>query len=810
MTRPRAAFAAALLFAGAARALSQEDAACPDERTPLALLREADAADLAGDADAAGRLLEEAERGVPELLSPWERLLLARREEARGDRQRAIHEYAAALTALARRGASFPAWIGERIRRLDLEDEAGRLPLRAMRPPSAEAREAFLEAKTRLDEGKRDAARNGFRRALRLSPGYVEAALALGALEARAGRAPEAIAAYRTALAADPERFEALLSLANVLWTEPDRQAKEESLALLDRAAALRPDLPSVLKESARRWADWGDASRALQRLNAYDATSPEAARDRDLDVLRARLKETQAAPPLSPRLPDLESPALAPYRLAEAYVRRGDEASRAAALELVREAESKDRSFAPAPELEASLLEQSGDAAGAVEALRRALTADPTRAATHERLATLLAQRGDRRGAASAWLLAERAGSREALFALAQDAARSGSPLAARDFYRRYLEASPDGPRVEEARRALQRLERTRSLAAAAALGGGAGLLALLVAAGIRRRSGRTLAEWLAKDPAAARELRGPVGRLRHEVFKHGGLFLRDASSRLADPASAPGAASLLLSRLFGSEGGEERGIVIEAERALKDVTALARARGVRLNLRYRDPLLSPVDRALAALRRARAPLEGLARGGRASLARAASSRVNEALRLLDPRGGAALGALLDDAASTGVNVEELEGLLGEAAKERGLESRVPLGALGLLADGGRAPRVRVERGAWETIWRNLFANALAADADRRDRVPRLAVCATDARDPITGQRVLRLVLADDVARPLTTEMIRGRAAERGLGIVADLVRLHEGTVEVGPPPAPGFVKGIVLELPALEEPAP
>ena len=48
---------------------------------------------------------------------------------------------------------------------------------------------------------------------------------------------------------------------------------------------------------------------------------------------------------------------------------------------------------------------------------------------------------------------------------------------------------------------------------------------------------------------------------------------------------------------------------------------------------------------------------------------------------------------------------------------------------------------------------------------------------------------------------------MIRGRAAERGLGVVADLVRIHEGTVAVGPPPAPGYTKGIVLELPALED---
>jgi len=47
---------------------------------------------------------------------------------------------------------------------------------------------------------------------------------------------------------------------------------------------------------------------------------------------------------------------------------------------------------------------------------------------------------------------------------------------------------------------------------------------------------------------------------------------------------------------------------------------------------------------------------------------------------------------------------------------------------------------------------------------------------------------------------------MIRGRAADRGWGVVADLVRKHEGTADVVAAPASGYCKGIVLEVPALE----
>ena len=85
-----------------------------------------------------------------------------------------------------------------------------------------------------------------------------------------------------------------------------------------------------------------------------------------------------------------------------------------------------------------------------------------------------------------------------------------------------------------------------------------------------------------------------------------------------------------------------------------------------------------------------------------------------------------------------------------------------------------------------------------------------RLGIFSQLLRDPVTGTPIARLVLADNGPRPLTAEMIRGRAADRGWGVVADLVRRHEGTADVGPPPAPPYRKGIVLELPALEPGVP
>lgn len=777
--------------------------------------RGADLAVAAGDPDEAVRLLSDLAREAPELLTVRDRLLLADAAEARGDRRGAIFQLGHVLTAMARRGEAPPTAVGARIRRLDAEEEAGLVPVRAYAPPSFAAQEAFADGKRLAASGRTAEAEERFRLAIRSAPGYVEPALALGALLTRAGRAPEAIAAYRTALAAEPERFEAVLSLANLLWAEPDRAAKEESLALLDRAAVLRPDLPHLLRDAATRWAAWGDAPRALERLDAFRRLADPAERSATeglRSLLAASVRSAGAAPAPAPA--QLSSPAERSYRLAQVYVlRRGDDAALAAGKDLLDEALRLDPSFAPAWDLLATLHEKRGDARATEEALRKAIAADPARAAAWERLAELLT-RDPARGtdALSAWRSAERAGSREAIVHLAEAALGSGDRSGAADLYRRYLVEAPDGARADEARDALARMavrERWRRDGALVL----AGLLFVAGGAwGIRRFGGDTLSSWLAREPDEALGLRPHVGRLRHELFKHGRFLLLEAATRLSDAAARPETARLLLDRLFG-EGSEagggpdvRRGLVPEARRELDAIRAAARARGVRLNLAGKDPELSAVAAALAELSVARRDLRRVADGAGSPRRLARLARhLGAASAHLSPETAQRLGTLLHRAGSTPFSRADLERLLAEASSAARL-GRVPLETTG--ASDTETLLVRVVRADWETIWRNLFANALAAGAATRpDVAPRLLLHVERVRDPVTGEGAARFLLADDVPRPLTAEMIRGRAAERGLGIVADLVRRHEGIVDVVAPPVPGYEKAVLVELPALEE---
>lgn len=769
---------------------------------PLLLtFRAADLAAAAGDADDEARLLQAAARDAPDLLSPSDRLVLARQAEARGDRRDAIFQYGHVLAAMERRGFTAGAWVGERIRRLDAEEEAKSVAVRpGFAPPSADARAAFAEGKAFLARGAPAGARNAFRRALRISPGYVEAALGLGTLEEREGRDVEAAAAFRTALAADPDRFDAVLALANLLWNEPDRPAKEESLALLDRAIALKPDLPRLLREAADRWAAWGDPARALERLDAWRATATPAGRQAS-DPLREKLVAILARPAergAGAQAFATASLAAPSFRLAQVYLRRGDAAGSEQGLRELDESVRFDPAFVPAWELLAALKAQRGDTAGAEVALRQALQVDPSRAVTWERLAALFqASPGREADAKAAWRKAEQAGSREALYALGQLAAADGSELQAAVWWRRYVNEAPDGIHVDEARAAVDRLDRRFQTLR----GAGIGLVAfgVLLAAGLvrRRRSGFTLAEWLRCDPGATREVRPVLGRLSHEVFKHGGLLLGDAQAQLSTGGDLLPAAGILSDRLFGS--GTGAGLVAEGRAALEDLASLARRRGAVLNLRHKDPLLMPVVAALDALDTARDDLAALAAGVALSARRrsAVASRLGRAAEALRPRTAQELERLVDAAGSTVASWEALSGLLASVARERnapppGLEP------FGLFASGGAPLRVKLPGAEWETIFRNLFANALAS--------PRLALLAEARRDPVTGQAQGRFVLYDADPRLLTVEMIRGRAAERGLGVVADVVRRWDGAVDVVPG-APGYAKGVSVEFAVVED---
>jgi len=327
----QSALLAALLSAQAVgQAPPSLPAPCPPDSERDALL----ASDLnaaSRDEARAAELLERAVRpggdggsakpGVPLWPADW--LVLARRDESRGDFASAAARYRRYEASLEGSGED-TRWVEPRVKVLELaarSESAASARAAASAPTYVAEPEACLalaDGRAALARGDKNAAREKLGYAMRLDPRYADAAVAAAALDAQTGRPADAIREYRLALAADPERDEAAVPLANLLWEQPDRASKAESLLLLDRAAAARPDLPSLRRRSAERWAEWGDSAAALQRLDGWRAIASDVER-KQTDALRAELAAKASstssssaasadAPAVSPR-PRLELP---------------------------------------------------------------------------------------------------------------------------------------------------------------------------------------------------------------------------------------------------------------------------------------------------------------------------------------------------------------------------------------------------------------------------------------------------------------------------------------------------------------------
>lgn len=802
---------AAALAATAGGAKAQDDP-CLVEPGPPDLettLRAADEAVAAGDEARAVAPLLEASRSAGEWLGPQDRWLLARDAERRGDGRGAIFQYGHLLTVLMRRGVAPPEWIGERIRRLDAAEEARKARAFAAPPLSGEARAAFGEGRAAFAAARLADARTALKRALSLAPAYVEAALLLGAVETKAGRRDEAVAAMRVALGADPERVEAIVRLANLLWEEPSRSTKEESLTLLDRAAGASPDSPALLRVAAERWAEWGDPRRALERLDAWraragpaDAATTDSFRQRLLASLR------DAPVSLAEPLPEDPSPAAESARLAQVLLRRGDPLSLDTAARVLDEAARLDPRHVPTALLSAERAEVQGDAARAEAELRRAAALDAARTTAWERLARLVARDPSRgKEARALWERAEAVGSTEAVYRLAVlEGSAAYDSDRAEGLFVRYLLEAPGGPFAEDARDRLGALRSGRRSFRGVWIAGLVGLAAGFVA-WLSRRGG-TLAHLLARNPAAAREMRPAVGRLRHELFKHGRRLVDETRAAFSsgDAERVRFAAAQLNARLFGrpADGGTiagTRGLLDEARAGLDEIGRVASVRGARLSVE-RDPELGPVAAALRRLESARGDLEAAARDGRVT------SSLSVALEAghtgFDPARGARLGRLLDAAGSVRPDAERLARFFDDEAVTLGL-AVPPLDRRGALASGGSLPRVRIDAGDWATIWRNLFSNALRHGAASGSPLAS-AIAANRTRDVVTGEARVRFELFDSIPAPLTREVMRTRPKDRGLGVVASLVARHEGLLDVREADAP-FTKAIVLELPAVED---
>lgn len=684
-----------------------------------------------------------------------------------------------------------------RLDRLAVERAARDLAVGAGSPLSSAARARVERARRRAAAGQLEVALAELREVVQEAPQAAEAWGALGDVHVHLGRVDEAERAYAWAASLAPEEATWHARLGLLLAERYGGRRNTEADELLARAMALRPTWAELrFRQGLVRQArgDWEGAIASFEEYLAVEAQGSFAPQAHQALADLRRVVPAPAALPAPPQPPpDLPVAAVAHYRIARVYLDQGQaERSReelGRALELAP-------SWPAALNLDAALLMQAGEEEQAVAAWNRSLSLEPDQPLVRLNLGQRHRHRGERAQAAALLQQAALGGAEDAWYLLALMAWEEQQLWQARDLLDQYFASSTGGISQEAASGLRGRVER-RILAIQAAGSGALGGLVLLGGGLLyRRRSGRTLEQLLAKAPEATPDLARLLAAIRHEVLKHNTTLLDEVA--LALERGDHHAVRWAALRLYGDGRGSE-GVLARFDVYLAAIERLGRQHGLRLDLRRRDPVLAPMHAALARLRRL-APRLRSPRRANAQV----PAELRELSQLLNVDGYRALGRMVARMGTLSLDRALFAGVDARVRAEPAFDG-ADLPPLDLELPDQPVP-VRCFRGDLQDVLANLLRNALGALVEgQAPGSARLGIRLEEDVDPITGIESVRVLVRDNAPGQLTDAMIHGREIGRGLGLVADLVARHEGSIHVEPvrsADAMRWTKSVVVTL--------
>jgi tetratricopeptide (TPR) repeat protein len=729
-----------------------------------------------------------------------------------------------------------PEAAAERIRTLEVEREARRWGMQRVQPDVPEqARTLAARGRRALAEGRVPEASALLVEALRLAPRFTSARIDLAAALETVGRLDEAERHLLLGLALDHGDAELHLRLAR-LYRPSDRHPglpsrAGESLILLSQAAQLEPDRWGLDWELALSAQATGDLARALRHVRRFLERAPSDAADRPAaQVLLHTLERAVGQPgPADPPPAGAGGPSgsdetasgaalAAVINRARGYLARGEADAALAELGRVPDAERQH----PVQALRARILHALGRLDEAAGALMLALEAadEATAPALETELARLRFEQGRPKEARLHLRSGEAAGLPEALLLSARldvDAATAEGPWSVASVERlrgararlSALAASghPDPRAATAARELSARIDAAFGELWFAGFVGAGGLFVLAAFLALRRFGGADLARFLRRHPEAGPDVQRILSAIRHEVLKHNTLMLSGLVDALATGRSAGDLAAFCRRSLLGEPGAP--GAVHRLRDAARQLERTARAHGVRLNLRHRDPALSAL---LLGFARLQAVERDLARVSTLSprAIRRLTERLTQAAHLLNVEGYEAVRSLLDALRVLRVDATLLAAMFERARREPAL-AEVALAPPDIRV--GEVPELAVAlpRAALEDILVNLVRNAIQSTLRHGPAGPvRIGLFLDEELDEITGLSRALFSVLDCSPQVLTREMLRGRYIEAGLGLTADLVTRYEGTLDLGPAPPP-YTKAVQVKLPvSVTESAP
>lgn len=789
------------------------------------MLRQARVAAFRGRTDGAERFYEEYIANLDEM-TDQKRLELGDFYRDSGQEEKALEWYRGVVDtgALGRKAA-------KRIWKIEVERQArkyGWVSTHKEVPDSA--RVLATRARIEHSKGHHEQARLLAQEALELAPHFAEALIIRGDVLKEQGNWRGAELSYLKALAVEHSNGELHARLGELYVAMGSPVHFAEGAFFLEQALQLKPEWTSLRLKLARAHQASGNLSAALMHINRFlaettvDKEKKEALELKDSLVrLLAQGVDSGSDPAILETSPVEENLTVAmAMGRARAHMARGE---LDAAMAVIDRLPGKSRT-AEVLALEARILHAAGNLDEAAERLAASLKLNDEQPGVHEQLGQILASQGRVEKARQHFLRAEQLGDRNALFHLARLDFGDGQPPFAAWVWdlihlddllatRARLEAYLEEGRHQVYAGAAAEMKASADARLLAVIVAVAVLLLLAVAGAfltwLRIRGGHGLMRLIQKHPESGPEVQRVLSAIRHEVLKHNTMVLTglvEAVEAGEDPSEK---ATRLHSSLFGSNRDEA---VLRRLLGYKEkLEQIGRQYGVRLNLAGRDPAISSLLKGFELLERVDTLLfrmEFLPAGQKSRMV----ATLREASNLLNVQGYQAIVSLLDELRLLEVDGTLLGAIFRVVAREPAFASH-KVGDLRVMATIELPVAVAIPRQAFEDIFSNLFRNAIDSSVRHLDGEVLVGVHISDDIDEITGLANVVFRVLDCSPQQLTTEMIRGRFIEGGLGIAADLVSKFEGSLDVQmsgeqEDPGQGWAKAVVLYLPSMETKSP
>ncbi len=704
---------------------------------------------------------------------------------------------------------------GRRLEQLNVTRTARRYGwASSLRPVPVAAQALLARARLFLGQDRLSEARSLLEDSLSQAPHYGEARMWLGDAKRRQGDLPGAELAYLRALALDSSRAEVHLRLGELYLADDERNRSAEAVLFLHNALQLRPEWYQVRLRLARACQAAGDLAEARHYIDHYleeaEAEDPEraeavllAAALQGVSVRRGdQSSQTGAA------VESLGAEVVQVLNRARSYLElnRPD----AAMAELLSLPQSQ-RHYAVL-NLEGRILAATDRLTQAIARFDESLTQQPEQAVTHEQLGLLHEKLGDQTAASDHYLRAQKLGSDLAGLHLVrlqltadrtlperlEEFLRPDRLWQMRSELRGAIAADPEGLFAKEAQSLLEQVE-SRLLALALAYS----LAILLLVGGFvlwwrHRFGGKDLGMLVRLHPEAGPEVQRVLAAIRHEVLKHNTMVLSGLVQTLEAGGDASSQAQHLRETLFGNT--RDDAVLGHLLNYCDQLRQIGRAHGFHLNLRHRDAAMKAILEGFSILEKAAGELERVEFMKPARKKRLVKS-LKEAAQRLNVEGYEAVRTLLDRLRLLRVDGHMLEKIHQRICKEPKLAG---LGLQGptVDVDSPGPVAILVPRNAFEDVLGNLIRNAIVSTFDAGLESHRIGLGITTEVDPITGFETALFSVRDRSPQPLTTEMIRGRYIEGGLGLSSDLVARHEGSIDVEEGPG-NWAKSVIVRFP-------